>query len=431
MDRFLLLFFSALPFLPALPLGAGASPSLVRIGALVIGGVWVVRGLASGRVRVPVSPPFLFGALFLLWIALSLLWAPEKTFALRKALYFFSLAPLALVAATRTKHVRTRLLSAFAKGAVASAAVGAFFFLAQFIFGAEAVAEAVTAAIGPVLWGAGAAEAVASFPSFFVGREGGGVLLRAFLPFPNPHTAVLFWGMGLAVAVARARHEVDQATRRRWRGGAALLGLALLASFSRGAYAVLLVWGLVAAGLAVKKAGGIPLARVGKRVVAGGAAAALMLFLFPSFLSRLFATVDVLEGSAAARLSLWAESIRVFAGSLGLGVGLGNFAFAHDMFAAYRTPINAHSLYLEFLAEVGALGLVLFVAALGIALLGAWRVQRSALQDAVFLALLFFALHAVFETNIYYPANAAALMLFFGIAASSSVRDRISHRRPL
>jgi tetratricopeptide (TPR) repeat protein len=72
-----------------------------------------------------------------------------------------------------------------------------------------------------------------------------------------------------------------------------------------------------------------------------------------------------------------------------LGSGAGTFA---DWWLRLRTvpqsSHEAHSLYLETLAELGPLGLALLVLALGAGLLGAWRLRREPLGPALLAALV-------------------------------------------
>jgi tetratricopeptide (TPR) repeat protein len=77
--------------------------------------------------------------------------------------------------------------------------------------------------------------------------------------------------------------------------------------------------------------------------------------------------------------------------------------------------IDAHSLYLETLAELGPVGLVLLVAALGLPLAGAVKARRHSLVSAAFGAYVAYLAHAAVDWDWEMPAVTVAA-LFCGLA---------------
>jgi hypothetical protein len=102
-----------------------------------------------------------------------------------------------------------------------------------------------------------------------------------------------------------------------------------------------------------------------------------------------------------------------------LGSGAGTFV---DWWLRLRTvpgsTHEAHSLYLETLAELGPLGLVLLLAALGAGLAGAWRLRRERLGPALLAALITFDLGAAVD---FHWELAAVTAPAIALAASAAV----------
>lgn len=89
---------------------------------------------------------------------------------------------------------------------------------------------------------------------------------------------------------------------------------------------------------------------------------------------------------------------------LGSGAGtFGNFWLHHPTSGGYAH--DAHNLYLETLAELGPLGLVLIGVSLGVPLLGLWR-RQDAVTAAAAGAYVTFVLHAAVDWDWEFPAVA-------------------------
>lgn len=429
MAHALVFLFVALPFFPALNVVPGADVASLRVVVFSLGVFGAALALTRRKLFVPTTPQLLaIGAFFLFGLA-SALWAEAPSFSFRKALFFLSLSPIPfLLVASPIVH-RDRFLSAIVWGAGASALGGLAIFFSQFLVGSDILVQSIGARIAPFLFGYETAQAVSLFPSWFVDIGSGKPLMRAFLPFPDPHTAALFWGTAFFVACGLWSATRGPA-RRSFLVILALLFLALIASYSRGAYvAFLATFILLATRRALKRNSPNTTRRY---MYALGGFLVLLLFLsaaLPQTANRFFLSFDIAEGSAAARLVLWQEAIAVFLDHPIIGVGLGNFAQAHDPFLPYRAPTNAHSTYLEVAAELGIAGIAFFLFAILSARRSALREARhgSAAHAAVFAGLTFFAAHALFEVDLYHPAN---LVVFLTLLTLAGFPHKIQNPTP-
>lgn len=408
-------FFVALPFLPAWPFGVPWARFFIS-GA---GVVWLVKSLMKKNIMLPISPPVSALFAFILFATLSLLWTPALFGGLRKALVLWSIAPLLLIV---NSHIaRRRLLAAFAIGSAISALAGFLLWTAQFIVGTQIVTDVVTK-LNPFLLGQSAADTVAAYPSWYVEVQGR-ALLRSFFPFPDPHTAALFWGMGLAVALVAANSKFETIDSKpefqkrslvigRWLL-VIILTAALMTTFSRGAYVVLLGLGVFIF-LRAKRAYLLLLL----------AMLVLLFFAVPLVSQRFFSLGNLAEGSIAGRLELWRTAWSTFMAHPLFGAGLGGFSYAADPGAQARDPVNAHSTYLEIAAETGVFGVLFFVAAILLGLLAAWRKGAGAFGVAA--GIFVFAIHAIFEIDLYSPPNLAALFLLLSLVGSQThIEQRI------
>jgi len=363
------------------------------------------------------APALAFTALALLGV-FSLLWSSEPVFALRKSAYFLSMLPVLWMASAFTEKQKKTAFNGVLLAAILSAGVALVTFVLQFVLGAETIARFVTW-IAPALFGTAAADAIIQFPSWYVATSSG-PLFRAFFPFPNPHTAVLFWGFGLAVALGQKRPAIVTG----------VLIAAMLASFSRGGAIILVV---LAATVAIfwmlgwkRHEGKERKPITPKRFVAAGLLLFVLFVSAPVLVERSISLADVQEGSVAGRLTLWGETLSVVQAAPLLGVGLGGLANALDPLASYRTPTNAHNTYLEIFSELGAVGITLFLIGIlstGYAVLSRGLI-KSELATVIFLAMIVYMTHAVFESNLYYPANLFVLFVFVG-AAGTMHKERV------
>ena len=132
--------------------------------------------------------------------------------------------------------------------------------------------------------------------------------------------------------------------------------------------------------------------------------------------------------SGNGRLPQWRVAWREYRADPWLGSGAGTYEQAWNQRRPYAAQVrDAHNLYLEVLAELGPVGLVLLAAALIAPAVAAIRARRHALVPAAFGAYTAFLVHAVVDWDWEIPAitlaglfSAAALL----VAARTENRTR-------
>jgi O-antigen ligase len=244
--------------------------------------------------------------------------------------------------------------------------------------------------------------------------------------FPRPSGTfhnVNFMAGFLAVCVLLAAGRVVFPSARRrslaltaaWSGAALLMATALFMSGSRGgvlAFAVgmtLLLW-------------------FRRPVLAlGGAVTGLAaLFLVPNpWVSRV-ATLTEVDVYAYSRLAIWKSSLKMMLDHPWFGVGLGQFQYFSPRYAfpvtshwaRYgRVAENAHNEYLQVGAEMGVMGLALWLTALALILfwfLGAVRGKGTVVKEAVVpagAAMAAMLAHAGVDFILHVPPLALLLVL--------------------
>lgn len=239
-------------------------------------------------------------------------------------------------------------------------------------------------------------------------------------PIGDPNDFAFFLLPAIALGLA-----VRGTTRRRWPWDLAtvLIVVALLGTLSRGA-----LLGLVAMGVLALAAGMVRLrTAVGLGVVAGVVVLAVVAVAPGLVTTSLEQKGVVAEQNVSERLDLWAAAGRMTLEQPLVGLGPGAFAQQHDDYTTglpedvnHRLDV-AHNTWLEISSELGALGLLTFVALLVAAFAsawGAWRRRRDPLAAAVATALVGSAVSATFVTEQYY----LPLWLLCGLAVGVAAR---------
>jgi hypothetical protein len=138
----------------------------------------------------------------------------------------------------------------------------------------------------------------------------------------------------------------------------------------------------------------------------------------------------------SGRYQFWVGALDAFASHPVGGVGAGNFELYWNAHPQRPVPlVNAHSLYLETLAELGPAGLALvlvFLAAPGVALARRLALPESATEVHVALAVLAAgALSAALEWTWQIPAAFAPVIVAVGLlaAANGAAQPSDRHRR--
>lgn len=335
--------FAVITFLDLVPFG-GASVTFAKAAGLLLAVSWLAT-LASSRDAendfVAVHPVFSYVLFaFLAWAALSLLWAEDPGQA-ATAVYRFALnLALFLIVFTAVRHSRHAVwvVSAFLAGALITA-----------LYGLLVPAEPVSAADISRLGG--------------VGGD------------PNELAASLVAALSLAAAFMAGLHR--SAAGRMFGAGALIICTAgVLLSFSR--------TGLVALAMALLVAvafGGRwrPAAAVLLLAITLGVGAYVGFFASPVARER----VTELDGGTG-RSDIWVVGGRMISDKPLHGVGAGNFPVSsvhyllepgpiEDAEFIVDTPKVAHNMYIGIWAELGAIGLALFLTLVGFGLTCAAR----------------------------------------------------------
>ena len=161
-----------------------------------------------------------------------------------------------------------------------------------------------------------------------------------------------------------------------------------------------------------------------RRLRAGTALAGAALTIFFAY-HHVAASADaggLIEGTVAARLSIYGDAWRWWRDAPLLGTGLGGFEAIYPSYqdlTLLGRAAHAHSDWIEFVLETGLFGLLGALLGAGLAaflVARAWREARSgemrALIGGGLAAAAAFAAHSLFEFSFQIPANA---VMFFGV----------------
>lgn len=342
----------ALPFYqPGKPF-LGKVFSMVEILTLLTAAAWAVGlvahrlGAAGRQGRDQSSGPALsaldvgVAALALLGI-LSLLWAEEgrvaarelRTVVLESALFYALLRAL-----IRHRAAAWLVVDAWVLGASIIAAVG----IGQWVLGEGVIT----------------AEGVSRVRGFYGSPNNLALYLGRVLPLALALAVAAFWRAGQRAGEgASSSRATDREGRRRWlyAVGAAIMGLALFLTYSRGAWLV-----------------GVPAALVflaalrGRRTLAVAVVMLLLagvLLLALAGTERLTSLLETEQGTTFFRLQLWRSSLAMAGDHPVLGVGLDNFLYQYRSHYVLPTAweefnlSHPHNLILDFWLRLGLGGL--------------------------------------------------------------------------
>ena len=254
---------------------------------------------------------------------------------------------------------------------------------------------------------------------------------RATGPLEDPNDLAYVLTAAVPIVLLIVRRRARPRVQLAWGLVLALLVVGAAATFSRGgilAIAAIVLWallrGVVPARSLVVAAGLLAVVAAPILVVAGAV-----------FEEALAQKQYIAATNVDTRLLRWQAAARMLADNPLLGVGPGGFRGQYVTYSGFaelaeRTPV-AHEMYLEVGAELGLLGLVLFLGAIVAGLLAterAIRRRRGATDDpfdALLLAalavqgsLLAIALSSIFLSEQYY------MPLWAGLAIAAAVDHR-------
>ncbi len=421
LETLLTLFVFFLPFQFALRPDVEIDLAAARVLAIGIFLLWVITGLITKRFTLPRPLTLFFFATFIFWVALSLFWAENMTWAWRKLFFLLSFLPLFLVFTDvlRDSRLRMKIFSAWVSGAFLAALLALLQFFAQWWLGVEKVFAFWTQKILPIFLGPVFSQMVADYPSLLVNISGRTVM-RASGLFPDPHIAALFFGMSLPLAFFLVWQNTG-ARQKYWGVCAAIIFMADIFTFSRGGYlglvfgAGVFLWPLFLSD-----------ARWKKQIIKIGLVGIVVIIILASPAgTRLFSSFSSNDASKIERLRLWQEAVGLITLRPIGGAGLGNYPLVVKPSADYREPFYAHNLFLDITLETGLAGLFFFVAFLFSGILSVWRNWRRSrdfLALAILSSLIVFSTHSFFETPLFSVHILPMFLLL--MAASVSLKDR-------
>jgi O-antigen ligase len=377
--RLLLLLVASIPLesVYAIP-GSG---SITKLLGLLTGLAWVVTALRAGRMREP-HTLHVVALLFVLWNACSLLWTTDSAATQTRVMTYAQLFVLLLViwdTVSTREQLRQILLAD--------------------LLGCYAAASLLVA--GYAVNGAGA-------------EVHGRVTLGTF----NPNDAGVILALGLPVAcyLWASWPDHDAAVRRLVvLLAATYLPLGLFGVLGTGSRAA-----LVAVVPAVWYAGSLlgrsrPTLAIVTFVGLTAAAIAALPLLPTNAVQRLWDTGhDLMQGNLNERQDVWAEAFRIIHAHPVLGTGGGAFRTA-------ATGVNkvGHNFVLALLAELGPLGLALFLALIVVAVLAVRTAPRN-LRELWVTVLVAWTFAALLHNWEY---RKLTWVMFGLMAVSGALRD--------
>jgi O-antigen ligase len=237
--------------------------------------------------------------------------------------------------------------------------------------------------------------------------------------------------LGLLGSIGRARWP--------WFVSLAMLVVALWMSGSRAAAVAAIAMTLVWFGVQARVARGWAFPSVSARQL--GVASVVVLALLTGVGRFGSSNADV--GSASRSLSIRGEfldtSVRMFATAPVAGVGIGTYyerssVFMSPTLRALYGRENAHNYYMQVLAELGVVGLAVFLWWLGSALAPAWRaaVARPATEAfALCLGCAAYLLTCVTGHPFLVVEAAVPFWVALGVAAATEIPTKADARDPL
>lgn len=377
--RILLVFAASIPLEDSISFGIGRISKVLGLIALA---VWILAVASTGKLRRP-TPAIWLATGFVGWSLLSYFWSSTPSATLTKVTTLAQLLAVVWLVwdQTATHRDLMALMRAFLLGAFAASGL--------------TLAAAAT----------GRATEGARFASNNAGPNNTGCLL--------------------AVAVAMAFLLVRADAERRYRAlYVAFMPVAIVAiilTASRTAM-ISVVIGLAVIGLDSRR---FTAGRVVRLVPLGLVALGLAVFLVPQkALDRLGTTSsEISNGTLDGRTLYWKLCLRLFTEHPFQGVGSG--AFPSENLLLGGRGIVAHNAFLSILAELGAVGLALFVGMIGVAAWGlvnqkrdirrawlaigaTWFIGANALTWEVRKITWFLLAIALVQARITYQARAAA-----------------------
>lgn len=427
-----------LPFQVALNIAPGIDLASIRVLILLLFSAWILFLLArkGGKIATIFARHYFVLAIFLFWSAVSLFWALNLEWGLRKIAVFASIFPLYFLvrSVAAEKEQVKKIISFLVAGASVVSVIALIQFFSQFFAGLDSSAQFWARNVAFLFYGRSLTGAVLANSSWFV-NVGGRTYFRAISFFPDPHMLAFYLEMILPLALAMFFADF----RPQRLVPVFLMLFALFLTFSRGGYL-----GFVASAALMLVAAYFFIARneAIKPFLKNRLKPVLFVFLslfvviavfyFSPTGTRFKASFSLSEGSNVQRIQTWRQAFVVIKSAPFAGVGLGSYGLAVNSEAGYRDPTYAHNAYLDVWAELGVIGLAAwlillagFSASLFRRLFSIQAAKEEASKEETLLllgllgSLAAFGVHSLFETAIFSPVILALLMIVFGLAATN------------
>lgn len=347
---------------------------------------------------------------FIVIAGLSLFLTEQILWGARKFIFFLTLFPfyfLTLYFISQKRNARVRIQEVLVWSGAFIASIGLVQFLMQFVIGLERTMDVWREISTPFL-GKSLGTAVIAHNSWLV-NVAGVDLFRAIAFFPDPHIYAFFLGMIAPLAVG-----LYLKTGRSLFVWIAILIITVdLLTFSRGGYV-----GLIA-GFSIFFLLSYMRLRLWHKITLGILLSVLFLIMIiPAnpIADRLMSSFDTSEGSNSERLANWQQAYDIISTYPVVGVGIGGYISHIDPRADYRTPIYAHNLYLDIMAEMGVIGLFAWLSFLLATLITFFSARKDPLMIAGGASIVVFMAHSFFETPLFSVHIFTLLMILAGLS---------------
>jgi len=415
-----LIFCFYLPFQIALNPAEGIDLASSRVFAIIIFILWLIQSLKNKRLNVPFSAQTLLLISFLIMNILSVFYAENVDWAIRKLMFLLSFCPLYFVASdfSRSKERFQKIITFLFYGAGLAAFIGLLQFSSQFFLGLNSSLE-LWQKISATFFGSSFSEAVLQYSSWLVGI-GGKTYFRAIAFFPDPHMFSFYLEMLLPFGILLYFSENKSTKKILFFIISLLILLAIILTFSRGSY-LGLIFGIVAALLIFKN----KLRRILQLIIIIGLTAIIISVIIPEnpIIQRFSSILNFSEGSNLGRIENWKQSWQVISENPWLGVGLGNYPLAIKPSTTYREPIYSHNLYFDIASESGLINLGFWILLIMASILGYIEKRRTnPVYSSGAISLIIFSAHALVETPIFSVQILPLLLII--IALGNNVKSK-------
>lgn len=423
--RLFLLFCLYLPFQVALNPAAGVDLASGRVFILILALMWLASGLKNKQVYISAKIQTFLIISFLFICGLSLFWAQNLDWGVRKLLFLFSIFPVYFVIAGLISPSPSipllkaegalKIVKFLVWGAGLAAGIGIVQFFLQFIVGLDATASLWRNYVTPIFLGKEFTQAVLGYPSWLV-NIGGHDYLRAFATFPDPHMFSFY--LGLILPLALSMHYAFR--KKTYLIIFIIILLADLLTFSRGGY-IGLAAGLIFIALhfAFNK-------KISPKKILVYLAISLVLFMSLALTpvgKRAITSFSASEGSNRGRFENWNQAIEIIKNNP-LGVGIGNYSREIEPSAPYRKPIYAHNLYLDIAAETGIINAVILILLIVFSIKAFIKKSKdNILWLGGSASLIIFTFHSIFDTALYSVHVLPLLLIVIALGVSDKQKQ--------